>query len=318
MLKELKFVQGAVAKKDIITALTHFDITNGVIRAYNGIIALSSPIAFNIDCKPKAIPLVKAISKCEETVSMSMTPGGKLRIVSGPFRALIECSDEPSSLATPEGEPVAINGPALLQAFKSLTPFIGNDASRPWSNGVLLKGSSAFATNNVTLCEYWVGTQFRRSANIPSACIAEICRINEPPVYALMSENSMTFYYDEHRWIKSQLYAVDDWPDLDRVLNVPHNAVPINEEIFTASEVIKDFTDKLGRLYFTEGVVRTHEDESLGASYALPGSTMQGIYQREMLMLLKDRAKKVDFSTYPRPCLFFGDVIRGAIIGMKQ
>lgn len=318
MLKELKFVQGAVAKKDIITALTHFDITDGIISAYNGIISLSSPIAFNINCKPKAVPLVKAIGKCEDTVSMSLTPGGKLKIVSGPFKALIECSDEVTSVPSPEGDIVAIDGEALLKAFKALTPFVGNDASRPWSNGILLKGASAFATNNVTLCEYWIGNPFPCNANIPSACVAEIVRLNEAPVGLRMAENSMTFYYEEHRWIRTQLYSVDDWPDLDRILSLPHNATPIDPELFVAADVLKDFCDKIGRLYLVDGAMRTHEDDALGASYDLPGSTVTAIFQREMLMLLKDRATTIDLTTYPAPCLFFGNVIRGAIIGMRQ
>ena len=54
MLKELKFVQGAVSSKDFIPALTHFRIENGTVRSFNGLLALCSPIALDIDCTPKA------------------------------------------------------------------------------------------------------------------------------------------------------------------------------------------------------------------------------------------------------------------------
>ena len=94
MLKELKFVSGAVAKKEFIPAITHFCIENGTVRAYNGTLALSSPIACDINCKPKAVPMVNAIARCSETITMSVTPTGKLSIKSGPFRALIECVPE--------------------------------------------------------------------------------------------------------------------------------------------------------------------------------------------------------------------------------
>lgn len=87
MLKELKFVQGAVAKKDLLPAMTHFAIEGGHVRSYNGTLALSSPIPFDIDCKPKAGPLVQAIANCNDTVTLSMTPAGKLRIQSGKFWA---------------------------------------------------------------------------------------------------------------------------------------------------------------------------------------------------------------------------------------
>ena len=45
MLKALKFVQGAVSKKDLVPALTHFRIENGTVRSYNGMLALCTPIS---------------------------------------------------------------------------------------------------------------------------------------------------------------------------------------------------------------------------------------------------------------------------------
>lgn len=86
MLKELKFVQGAVGKKDLLPAMTHFQIQNGHVRSYNGTLALSSPLPFDIDCCPKAEQLVKAIGQCDEVITLSMTPGNKLRVQSGKFQ----------------------------------------------------------------------------------------------------------------------------------------------------------------------------------------------------------------------------------------
>ncbi|QFR59683.1 hypothetical protein P6F33_gp82 [Pseudomonas phage Quinobequin-P09] len=47
------------------------------------------------------------------------------------------------------------------------------------------------------------------------------------------------------------------------------------------------------------------------------GFPFEGVYQIEMLKLLKDVAQKIDFSAYPNPCLFYGDRLRGAIVGMR-
>ena len=91
MLKELKFVQGAVAKKDYLPALTHFVIDKGMVRGYNGSIALCSPVPFNISCKPRADKMVQAIRNCNETIALAMTPAGKLSIKSGSFKAFVEC-----------------------------------------------------------------------------------------------------------------------------------------------------------------------------------------------------------------------------------
>ena len=181
MLKELKFVMGAISRKDLVPAMKHFAIEGGRVRAYNGVLALSSPIPFNIDCYPKADTLIKAIANCDETVTMSLTPGGKLSVKSGIFKALIACVDKSEVHLEPEGERVECDGAALLQGFKVVEPFVGDDASRPWANGILLRGQSAFATNNVTLVEYWLGVTLPETVNIPHAAIKKYCGLTNRP-----------------------------------------------------------------------------------------------------------------------------------------
>lgn len=317
MLKELKFVQGAVAKKDFLPAMTHFVIEDGRVRAYNGMIALSSPLPFDIDCIPKAEPLVRAITNCDETVTLSMTPAGKLRIQSGKFRAFIDCIDEETLHVVPEGEEVELDGEAMLEALKVIHPFIGDDASRPWTNGVLLRGQSAFATNNVVLVEYWVGAQFPVTVNVPRQAIREMLRINEAPTHAQVCDSSITFHYPDGRWVRAQLFE-SEWPDLAKVLDKECNAITVDQRIFDALATIKPFADKMGRVFISEGVLSTSpEFDAEGASYEIPGLPFAGVYNIEMLNLLKGVAMHADFTTYPEPCLFYGNRLRGAIIGMR-
>ena len=317
MLKELKFVQGAVSKKDFIPALTHFRIENGTVRSFNGMLALCSPIAFDLDCSPKAEPLVKAIGNCDETVTLSLTPTGRLSVKSGSFKALIDCVQEATPHVTPEGDIINFDGEQVLKAFETIYPFIGNDASRPWSNGVLLKGQSAFATNNVTLVEYWVGSTFPIECNVPRACIKEMLRIGEPPLYAQADHNSLTFHYGENCWIRTQLFSTE-WPDLSKVLEVQSNPRPIHDELFAGLEKLKPFVDKQGHIFFRNGIIATSQDEHEGADYALTNHDYNGIYNIEMLALLKDVVKGIDWNMYPRPCPFHGDRLRGAIVGMRM
>ena len=317
MLSCLKFVQGAVAKKDLLPALTHFRIENGTVRGYNGTLALCSPIPLDIECTPKAEPMVRAIGHCDDTVQMSMTPAGRLSIRSGAFKAFVDCVEGDTPHVDPEGDPIDINGPALLTALKTVWPFIGDDASRPWTNGVLLRDQSAFATNNVTLVEYWVGSAFPKSINIPRAAIKEMLRIDEPPIGAQIAENSITFHYQDGRWIRSQLYSTD-WPDLTKVLDKPSNPVPMDERLFAALAKIKSFTDKNGRVLIGGGRVRTHDDDNTGAGVEIPDMQWDGVYNIEMLNLLEGVVTRIDWSLYPAPCLFYGDRIRGAIVGMRM
>ena len=168
MLKELKFVQGAVAKKDLLPAMTHFRIEGGTVRSYNGTMAISCPIPLDIDCCPKADEMVRAISKCSQETVISITPGGKLSIKSGPLRSLVPLIQGDTPHVQPDGEHFAFDGAAFLEACKLLEPFIGTDASRAFTNGVLLEGQSAYATNNTCrpiLDEHPVSTEGQRAAS---------------------------------------------------------------------------------------------------------------------------------------------------------
>lgn len=319
MLAELKFVMGAVSKKDLIPSMAHFAIDGGRVRAYNGVVALCSPIALDLECKPRAEPMVRAIGHCSETVTLARTPAGKLSIKSGTFRALIEClpDEQVTPHVEPEGDVVEINGAALLEAFKACSPFVGNDASRAFSNGILLKEGSAFATNNVMAVQYWVGHALPHVVNIPMKCVQEMVRIDEAPVSALFAANSITFHYTGDRWIRTQLLNVE-WPDITKILDRESNATPIDKELFAAIAKVKPFLDKYGRIYFHEGAVSTHADHSEGTYVEIPGFANAGIYRHEYLALLEDTAERIDWTTYPDPCMFFAPRLRGAIIGVHK
>lgn len=315
MLEQLKFVMGAVAKKDLLPALTHFKIEGGQIRSYNGTLALCSPINLDLDCIPKALPFFKAIQSCKDTVTLSLTTAGRLNVRSGSFNAFIDCVDMETPHVTPEGDVISIDGQVLLKAFTTLKPLIGDDASRPWSNGVLLKGQSAFVTNNVILAEYWLGVDFPQVCNIPRDCINEMLRIKEPPVSIQISKNGITFNYPDGRWIWSSLLATR-WPDVSTLLNATATPTAIHPGLFSAIDTLEPFSDKLGRVYIFKDTLSTSLESGEGAKYEIPGLGWEGVYRIAMLKLLQGLAVTADFTTYPKPCYFFGERLRGVIIGL--
>jgi hypothetical protein len=318
MLRELKFVQGAIAKKDLLPAMTHFRIEGGTVRSYNGALAISCPIPLDIDCCPKAVPMVKAIEKCEEPTTISLTPTRKLSIRSGRFRALVDTIDGETPHVQPAGEPFAFDGAKFLEACKLLEPFIGSDASRPWTNGVLLEGQSAYATNNTCLVQYWLGSAFPLRVNVPKAAIREVLRIDEPPTHGQVAGNSITFHYTDGRWIRSQLLETS-WPmDLiSGLLDKPSNPVPIPDGFFEGLAAIKAMADGTSRVYLKDGALRTHADHDEGAMWdvELPA---EGLYNLNMMSLLESVVTSIDLTPYPGPALFFGEKLRGAIVGMKM
>lgn len=320
MLDELKFVRGAIPNKSLIPALTHFAIDGGRVRGYNGIVALCSPIALDLSCKPKAEAMVRAIAHCDETATLTLTPTGRLSVKSGSFKALIDCvpDDQVTPHPEPDGDFFDLNGEALLEAFRAIKPFIGDDASRSWTNGILLRGQSAFATNNYCLVEFWIGSPFPHVVNIPEKCIEEMVRVGEPPIKMQVGVSSVTFHYPDGRWIRTQLLS-NEWPDLARVLDRRPGEFapePIDPALFPALHKLKAFTDKYGRIYVANGMISTHLDHTEGSSVEAPSIAWDGVYGCEWLMLMEGIATYADFRG--QHILFLGDRLRGAISRMRD
>lgn len=306
----LAFVKGAVASNSDIPVMTHFAISNSRISSYNGVISLSSPIEFDINCNPKAITLIKAINACEDQIRMSLGNGGKLQIKSGKFKAEIECLEDASQLQTvPEGQEYRIDFDRLLTGFSKLIRFVGTDMNRPFNTGILLREQSLYATNNVCLVEYWTG-QNLPTMNIPQQAIAEILRIEQKPTMMHVSNNSASFIYPDGRWLITQLLTTQ-WPDVSRVLNVPSNPVAIDSEMLPVIKKLKPFTDYSRVIKFSQGNISAST-----ANYDHDTISFEATYNYDMLMLLDNVVTHIDFSNSPKPGLFFGENLRGAIMPM--
>lgn len=315
MLKALKFVQGAVAKKDFVPALTHFQIKDGRIQGFNGNLSLSSPLDCDLDVTPKASPFIKAIETCKDTVAMSLTSAGRLSVKSGKFKAFVQCTEEVFPEVLPEGETIPLEK-GLLKAIKGMSPYIAQDASRPWATGILLRGGSAFATNNILVAEQWLGYEFPVEINIPATTIKELLRIKEDPISMQVTDQSVTFHFEGDRWMRSSVSSLD-WPDLSGLLDKESTPIAFPEGFFDALEDISSFVDELDRVFFQDGVITTDPIDGEGASMEVPGIIAGACFQVKQLLLLRDKATSIDLSQYPAPCNFYGDGFRGVIVGMR-
>lgn len=318
MLAALKFVQGAVAKKDFVPALTHFRIARGHVKGFNGQLAISSPIDLDLEASPRAVEFVKAIAACTESIALHIAKNGKLVVRSGNFKAHIDCDDgKKFPDIMPTGRMVKLNE-SLLPALAALEPFIAEDASRPWACGVLFDGATAFSTNNIVLVQYWLGFEFPGRINVPSSAVKEVLRIGVNPTHLQIQDNRLTFHYEDGRWISTSLFEAQ-WPDttelLDRFLKAPTQL--IDESLWLALEQLVPFIDDLSRVYFhSDHIATSAESDSEGSSFqvACPAA---GIFNAKQLIKLQSVAKYIGFAAYPQPVPFFGERTRGIILGIR-
>ncbi len=320
MLNDLKFAAGAIAKKDFVPSLTHFRITGGRIYGFNGQLAISTPTDLAVTCVPKAAPLVKAMEKVDPGTELvlNLTATGRLGIKAGAFRAYVECIPDDAAVpqVEPAGEMIPLP-PGLLAVLETVQPFVSVDASRPWSRGVLLRGQSAFATNNIVLIEHWLPFVFPRDINVPAEAVKEMIRIGLEPTHMQIEERAVTFHYASGAWLRTAL-GITEWPDLGKVLDRPCNPIPIPAGFFEGTRKLDAFADKTNRIYFRGGTLSTTETEGEGACYDLEDFGGVGCHYIKQVLALEGVAQTLDFKMFPSPCIWFGNMVRGAIVGIRD
>lgn len=138
--------------------------------------------------------------------------------------------------------------------------------------------------------------------------------VNEAPKTYQYTNSSVTFHYEGQRWIRSQLVDTN-WPDINRVLSVPSNQVPIHEGLFDALTSVKPFCNEVGDVWLKLGKVSTSSSKDDETSFEVSGLVDSGKFHIDMLRLLDGVAVNADFTG--SPVIFTAPDLIGAIIGKR-
>lgn len=320
MLDALKFVARAIARRDYVPGMTHFRIQGKRCTAYNGTLAISAPVDIAFDIAPQASLFMKALEACEDVITLRLDDNGNLLVRSGAFRVVVPCVPlDTVKRINPDGLTIFSEVP-LLAAFTALRDFIGSDANRAWSLGVLLAGQSAYATNNVIVAEYWLGLDFPSVVNVPFFAIDEIIWIEDEIHSLQIGKDSVTFHYSDGKWIKSPLLSLD-WPDVRGLMAKSWQdaqLAAITEDFRkSCGKLAKLSEDDLPRIFFRDGELSTRPGGLAdgGAIIEIAGLPTKGCYNAKLLNVMLASATKIDFTKYPAPIPFASGNLRGVMMG---
>lgn len=315
ILEAIQFV-GSVLQEKGTPNETHILLNNNWAVAFNGIIAAGAKVALPIRAAPNYYLFEKALAKSGE-YEIEATQD-KLTIKSGKFKAIIPCID-PIYIGVSSIDPNTHN---IDDEFKKGLEITGALASENGQTihyaSILMNGKSLVSTENgVMLFEYWHGCDLPAGIAIPKALVGPLIKTNKKLVGFGHSASSVTFYFEDESWLRSQLYS-EQWPDIGRVLNVPSNPIDTPKDLWEAVSIVAPHsTDNL--VYFDNDILRSHADNGLGASYEVAGLPRGPIFNIKQLMFIKDYAKKIDFfAEGGKLTMWAGDRCRGAIAGRTR
>lgn len=225
MLEELERVKGAVSSKDLLPVLTHFHIYDGRIQGGNGFVTIDAPCSLRWNVTVPADRLIAALSACKVEPVLSVSPT-RLSVKAGAFSAwvpLLPQDEYPRGEAT---SGVTHTCSSLRETIKKCYDFIGTDASRPWGRALLLRDGFAWATMNTALIR--VPQPWPCEVEVPVFALDELLRMPDDPDGFAADENSITFFYKDGAWLRSQLFS-SHWPDvsgLARLMDVECEPLP--------------------------------------------------------------------------------------------
>lgn len=291
---------------------THTVLGNNWALASNGTIAAGHKIAENISACPHTIQFIDALTKCNGSHSITLLDSGRLSVLSNKFRALVPCIER-EILGTPTPDPpCGVIDDRFKDALNMVGVLTSENAQQVIQASVLIYSGSVFATDSVMMFEAWHGIDMPSGLTLPRAAITALVKKAKKLTHFGFSNTSITFYFEDESWIKSQLYQ-DRWPNVQKLFETPCNPWPIPSDFFTGLDSITSFSED-GMIRFRENMLLSHDTPDIGAQYTCAGVPAGPKFSAKWLKLIQPYVKTIDFLV-PNKAMFFGDNMRGVLAG---
>lgn len=323
IIEALKFVALAQKKTGDVQH-THCFAVGGWLAASDGIATLATPISDNLNCCPNTMQLIKALEKCGYDLNISQMSAEALSIKSENFHALIPCVPQFEIKVPGPDDNVAVVDESLRKAIFAVSSCVKKINPNPVFQSVLVQSNTVVALNGHVLMEAWHGIHLPDGLLMPASSAKTLMKIKKPLTGFGFSKSSITFYFADGAWFKTQLYG-EAFPNYQPIINVD---VPQHWQIpslfFTALKMVLPFSNG-GGVYFKDGTVQTGgvyqtKEHREGASYQMVGLPDDYGFDANYLLMLDGIAETAHFQGYPDApkMYFFGGIVRGVVMGLGQ
>lgn len=312
LTRALKFV--SVAQRDIGQPYqSHVRLAYNWAVTYDGLLTAACPIPEELDCSPHTAKLLDALTRVNGELSIALQPPF-LAIRTGGFSVKVPCTGA-ENMPPVNPDPVAgVINDRIKEGFEKVGRLASDVAEHVLTASILLLPYSMMATDRHVMLEYWHGIDLPPGGfTVPKASAKAILAIDKPLTRFGYSENSLTFYYEDNSWIKTQLY-VEKWPQSAfLILNVPDiEPRPLPPNFFEAVAAVAPHSDD-GRVYLSSAIIRSHREIGVGAEMVVDGIDQEWCFNAAKLLQMSGLMTQADFGIDGPCAYFFGENIRGAV-----
>lgn len=318
MIKVLKIVKEAVARRDLVPMLTGFHFYEGRVQGFNGSLCIDAPftdLGEETEMTIDATKLYRAATMCKGDFKHKVTTTGKLSITKGKFRAMLPLMPHEDFPRMRRDAGTSVSGEGLIRAMKLVRSFVSEDASRLWSRSILFEDGYACATNNIVFCK--VPTLCKARCAIPVVAVDAILNLDLDPEEIVVEENAITFVFSHDLWMRVNKIDMA-WPDVSKLI-VESEMDDLPPYFAETIQNLLPFCDdpKFPMIKLGEHGVSTSEGVS-EATVSI-GDFPECVFRAEPLLMVAEKAHSIAFESFPRPCYFEGsDGLVGVIVGVKR
>lgn len=289
----------------------HVNLSNKMAVTTDGCISAGYPIDEELNLCPHTVQLAQAINKCGNSLSITELPTGRLSIKGQKLNAIVPCvpaEDMPSVYPDPNIAPI---DDRVKLALQTVGVVVAEAEGTVMESAVLLQAWTAVATDGKIILGFMHGLDLPPALVLPKVFITAIGKQKLKIVGFGFSETSVTFWYENGAWIKTQRY-IDGYPDVNHLLGVEAIPQPIPADFFEACSIIAPFNEN--NIQCVDGAVWSHSSDEIGAQYPVPGLQGGKNFNYNYLKMIAPIAKAIDFTTLENRIVFQGDNMRGVLM----
>lgn len=269
LISAVKFVANATNVRGQVYT-DHLMICKRTIIAFDGIIAAGAIIDEDLMACPSIKQLLAAIDHCQSASALTQVSPDLLRISSSKFRANIDCvSPTLMQDAWPDNVLCEINQ-ALIDALILAGNIVTDSADRVIQCSVQLTDNIVAATDGGIAVQIWTGVSTcGHTLAIPKMFINKLAKTAKQPTHMGVGTNSLTIYYSDYSWMRTQLYAVT-WPPIDRVFAHSGEAQfkEFPADFHSGVDDITAFVEN-NVMFISDNILASHAEPEKGAIYTL-------------------------------------------------
>lgn len=317
LIEALQFVAMAQAKSGPVE--TQFCLlTNKWAVASNGFLTIGAKIEEDLEVCPNTLQLIEALKLAVDgdQVIAHESPS-VLSVRAGAFAGLVACVDRNSlpDPSAPDGQCALVDS-RLTDALDAVQFLAMDESPDAFKASVLLRAGSAVATDGSMMLEYWHGIDLPPNLMVPRKAVQAIVKCKKVPVGFGYSPSSITIWFEDDSFIKTQLYS-GNYPDTDKLYPQTVNAWPLPEGFFKAVHVIANFSED-GQVIFNNGKVASSLQESVASTFKIEGLAEEMAFRAKYLIDAQLYMKTAHFDSEKGRVIFFGDNCRGIIMGLNH